>query len=750
MLLTTSPNAKASWIFKIALLSSFTIIFLYMSVPQVPSVVEKLPDLGLPSLSTVTEGLKDLAPSNPFSSSDDDFDDDADIAWDELYAQAAENQLPYPDSAMALWAKIQPLLDDNHPGVKDIELENNAGSHAWYWGDRDPWQQQVHLNEEEIANMTRAHANFIEQARETIPQHEHTLYASRRGIVTTAGGYYFPVFVVSLRMLRRTGCDLPVEVFISDRSEYEESVCEEILPSLNARCVILDDLFRGDGITDMPPPQHKISHFQYKIFSMILSSFDEILFLDADCFPLYDPKDLFKSEPYKSTGFVAWPDIWQMTASETYWNISNQEPVETVVRPSTESGEVLVNKATHLQGLLLIAYYNYYGPSHYYPLMSQGGAGAGDKDTFLPALSALDLPFYFVSETLQTVGHYKNGIDGEIYIFAMIQFDPIEDYALTSQGLYRTQNKSVAASPRPYFVHANTPKWNPKDILSRVPPYSLISDVLGNDATAFQDPPEQAALIPGVDRAMWDEALWVACHLEGKFNDWQGRNDVCQKMSAFWMDTFGEPKPVHTHEDASSEGNGALNGGSSNPYENSPNEEVQRPESIHEDVESETSQVASSSQQQYEQHSSEQAPPSAQIQQEAETVPSTNNEDQISTEIITSSPVSSSFSLSTDKEASQASSQTPSTDTNKEVSQISSETSTHHSSGHASQGSTHTSSTSTQQDSPNSGSMPHGGHAASQPKHGLSKAKEEMGYGTATGAVASTGSEDEKLELKSD
>lgn len=50
-----------------------------------------------------------------------------------------------------------------------------------------------------------------------------------KGIVSTAGGTY-PILVISLRMLRRTGSTLPIEIFLADEDEYEEYICDVVLP----------------------------------------------------------------------------------------------------------------------------------------------------------------------------------------------------------------------------------------------------------------------------------------------------------------------------------------------------------------------------------------------------------------------------------------------------------------------------------------------------------------------------------------
>jgi len=91
----------------------------------------------------------------------------------------------------------------------------------------------------------------------------------------------------------------------------------------------------------------------------------------------------------------------------------------------------------------LAAYYNYYGPTHYYTLISQGWAGWGDKDTFPIALRSLQQDYYVVPHQLKTL--FVNGTDHGI---GMLQADP------TNTNKYE-----------PMFLHSNMIKWSIRDFL---------------------------------------------------------------------------------------------------------------------------------------------------------------------------------------------------------------------------------------------------------------------------------------------
>lgn len=428
------------------------------------------------------------------------------------------------------WRSFEPLLAASQPNCNPPNRLGQAGAQSFHPTDKLIRPDVLDMPKESVEKMRTAHTKFVDGIREKPPQMAFT--AGSRGLVSTAGGYYLPVFVISLRMLRRTGTTLPVEVFLADHEEYEETICTEVLPSLNATCVIMSDILESASHS------MEIAHYQFKVFAMMFSSFEAILLFDADCFPIHNPEQLFTSEVFQKHGLITWPDFWASSTSTLFYDIASQSMPSMTERASTEAGELLLSKKTHQRSLLLATYYNYYGSSHYYPLLSQGAPGEGDKETFLAAANVLNESFYATSESVQPIGHVKNdgGIDGS----AMVQYDPIQDYALTQQGLWRIKNSSVAESPRPFFVHAHFPKFNPATIFKQGGP---TKDPNGKDILAWTD--EQKTIKGfGVDleRRFWEEIRWTACELEGKFKTWQDNQWTCKNATSYWNNIYGKPR----------------------------------------------------------------------------------------------------------------------------------------------------------------------------------------------------------------
>lgn len=380
----------------------------------------------------------------------------------------------------------------------------------------------------QVAELRTSHAKVVSHVRNeayTLP-----VIPGSRGIVTTAGGKYLPVAVVSIRMLRETGSSLPVEVFLANKDEWDPQICDKVFPSMNARCVVLGDIVNSAGQAKM-----QIDKYQYKIMSIVFSSFEDVLFLDADAFPIFDPGQYFESEPFLSTGMIRWPDFWFPSESPLFFVVAGIPTPELWEKSATESGELYYSKKKHTNSLLLALYYNYYGPNFYYPLQSQGAPGEGDKETFLWAAVVFDEPFYTVKSRVQAVGY--NTKAGEWRGSAMVQFDPSEDFKIQNNTDLSPAEKRQGIV-RPLFLHANFPKFNPATIFETIS-FGAAGPTKDSDGSWrrvwFDDLDTSLQFFRfDVERRLWSVIREVACQYEGKFDAWKGETSVCQKATTYW------------------------------------------------------------------------------------------------------------------------------------------------------------------------------------------------------------------------
>lgn len=436
------------------------------------------------------------------------------------------------------WRDLAIALEDVRPRCSPIKVEDGSPSNEETTFEplnisKAALSRLVNFTSEQEDVLFKSHYRMLTASQQLGPRLPFS--NGEQGIVTTANAKYIPIFLVSLRMLRRTGCTLPVEVFIDDWSKYDPVICESVLPSLNAACVVLSEVYHAAHNAEAP------SSYQFKLFAMLFSSFQHVLFLDSDAFPAHDPMALFTARPYTSHGLVVWPDLFGLTISEHYYHIAGIPYEPPSSRPSTESGVVMLDKDKHRESLMMMIYYNYYGPDYYYPLLCQGSHGAGDKETFVQAAMAVGAPWYQVKSGVAGMGFFENN---DYRLSGMSQMDPRSDF------LYRPPTKShvhisdlwgaedvqpdanVLGKPKPMFVHQNMHKLNPARILAME---ESTAKTMDGKHTRMWGPLEVNNENFGYDieRRVWEVMIEEGCRTDD-------RSDTCSDLKNHFVEVFGE------------------------------------------------------------------------------------------------------------------------------------------------------------------------------------------------------------------
>ncbi len=190
---------------------------------------------------------------------------------------------------------------------------------------------------------------------------------AKRGIVTLAGG---PVYAtnayINCRMLRNMGCTLPIEwcYLGAELSLAWIELIERTIPNVQ-----LIDL-GGTKLNN----RKKGGGWQAKVEAVLQSEFDELLFLDADSFPLRDPTPLFDHRLFQEFDCILWPDIHTFNADQQAI-IQEKHGVEVNGR-QIESGQMMFRKEACITGLEKTRAINRNWREVYRYLH-------GDKDTFL-------------------------------------------------------------------------------------------------------------------------------------------------------------------------------------------------------------------------------------------------------------------------------------------------------------------------------------------------------------------------------
>lgn len=440
------------------------------------------------------------------------------------------------------WASFSRLLNETAPvgAAPPKRLEEHPPAQPFLPGNRTVFSlpHYIELRKADEDALRAKHAQFVRAVTDAAaPQLAYR--SGSRGIVSTAGDSFLSVLVTSLMMLRKTGSTLPVEIFLAADAEYDDFVCHRLLPVLNARCVVLTDI-----LGYARPLSGGLKKYQFKIFALLFSSFQDVLFLDADAFPLRSPDRLFDSEPFTSTGLVTWPDFWQVSYSPAFFRITGQPQPDYVPYPSTESGQIAVSKRSHAAALLLSAYYNVYGPEHYYPLLSQGMPGEGDKETFIAPAAQLHLPFYTVTTGPMVFG-YTDPVSGSWAGGVMVQADPTWDHSLAASNLsyaYDWSGRPPTPPDTPFFTwHANLPKLDPVSVFADSPDghRGRAYDADGRPRRIWGDPNGVVSRIGfDLEPRLWHALNETACLLErGGFRFWEEHTpSLCARIGDFWRE----------------------------------------------------------------------------------------------------------------------------------------------------------------------------------------------------------------------
>lgn len=447
--------------------------------------------------------------------------------------------LPSPDHAFHVtnppspgvvdfWHKWAYVFEEAQPLIPPIKVKEKASTADGLIPDDDdrmPTMTSVGLSEADIDSMRMSHAILLEHPDFNKTQEEAGKLFRGTGIVTVAGGWYYGPALISIRMLRKTNSTLPVQVFLQSSSEYEPQICEEILPALNAECFVIEDYLRADF-------PFKVTHYQLKVLAILFSSFEDVLFLDSDCIPLHDPSLLLQSEPFTSFGFVSWPDYWIATEDPAFYTIAGFRdfPAGLPLR-SSESGQLLISKSKHLPSLLLAAYYNVFGPTHFYPLLGQGAPGEGDKDTFLAAAIVLNKTFYRVKTKTGTV--FIKDHQGANHNKGMIQYDVAEEYSLREFAHH--------AKPRPFFLHANLPKMNVARLLDSDALFMPFTGQAKERVRLWGSQERNLRVFDyDIEKTVWVEMVDMACTLGTVMKDFKKHKNVCKGAKQHWNEVFAE------------------------------------------------------------------------------------------------------------------------------------------------------------------------------------------------------------------
>jgi ADP-heptose:LPS heptosyltransferase len=211
-----------------------------------------------------------------------------------------------------------------------------------------------------------------------------------RGIVIAGGGVsYFTCAWVCIQMLRRLGCSLPIEFWHLGEREMDEER-SKLLADLSVKCIDACEVRKKF-------PARMMRGWELKPYSILHSSFSEVLFLDADNVPVVDPSFLFDTPEFRNSGAVFWPDFepsGQGKAAPIWKSCGMRPPRER----EFETGQILVDKHRCWRALRLSLWFNENSDFYYRYLY-------GDKETFHLAFRKLRQPYSLVPHPIDPLSN---------------------------------------------------------------------------------------------------------------------------------------------------------------------------------------------------------------------------------------------------------------------------------------------------------------------------------------------------------
>jgi len=147
---------------------------------------------------------------------------------------------------------------------------------------------------DELCQNQRAAIESIHKFVEHIDPHVNHAKGFR-GIVYTGKASHLKNIYQSISGHALFGVHLPVEVFVNS---HTLSLCKYALENRFKKQV------QCKGFPD------SVKGFASKFHALLLSSFTEVLFMDADNMIVDNVNKIFDSEEFKEHGMVMWPDMW--------------------------------------------------------------------------------------------------------------------------------------------------------------------------------------------------------------------------------------------------------------------------------------------------------------------------------------------------------------------------------------------------------------------------------------------------------
>jgi alpha 1,2-mannosyltransferase len=188
-------------------------------------------------------------------------------------------------------------------------------------------------------------------------------------------------------------CSLPVKIFhfSSEISKDKRTLLENLSHISGEGSEVTVRLVEGLS------KGYNWKAFHIKGAAIQQSSFNEILYLDTDSYPLRHPDDFFESKWWENTGLLLWPDFTKSHATNPLWRLLG---IPCRNEFEGESGQIFVSRSRHQDLLWLVEYFALHHDK-FYSFMG------GDRDSFCAAALLLGKPWHGPGRLIAAAGNCK-------------------------------------------------------------------------------------------------------------------------------------------------------------------------------------------------------------------------------------------------------------------------------------------------------------------------------------------------------
>lgn len=201
----------------------------------------------------------------------------------------------------------------------------------------------------------------------------------KQGIIYVGGGKYWVGIVTGIRLLRRWGCKLPVEIWF--RGSCETVDVDDILDLGDVKLFDIDKMSTQLRDNRIPSGNVDKGGWEAKLYAMTHTELGRVLYLDADAYCVDDPEFAFETLDRKP--FVFWNDLASHSHDVKWQHVY---PKGENFKPLVQGGQLFIDRVKGWK-LVHLAHYMCQNSKYYFQYMY------GDQDTWRVALAIMEKEF---------------------------------------------------------------------------------------------------------------------------------------------------------------------------------------------------------------------------------------------------------------------------------------------------------------------------------------------------------------------